>query len=107
MKKLFLVFALLTTQLSFAAELRITEWYRLDPQNLRDYSAEVCFQLIPAPEKPHFVEVTTDKGTRAQKEYSTWIGTKGESCLIVTTYYGRVEIAIPDVSQSRSKEKFQ
>ena len=97
MKKILLASFLLSSFSAFAADLNILSWYRLNSQSVSDSAAEVCFSLTPKPTAPIFAEITVDSGTRAQALYSTWIGTKGSVCHVVSTSRGRVEVSIPSL----------
>ncbi len=94
--KLFTITALLLTTLVSASELKITSFYFLDNQSRQDRAAELCFRLSPAPSKPLFANITIDKGTTSEGNYNTFIGPKGNACIVVATWRGYGEVSIPD-----------
>jgi hypothetical protein len=97
MKSIATIALLTMTTLSFASNLTITNWYRLNTSTLDDSSAEVCFSVKPAPLKPTFVQIVIDSNSRFQGHYSTWISTTGNACQVVSTVRGRVEVNIPSL----------
>ena len=103
--KLIALASFLFCSIAGAADLKITAFYKLDQDNLRDRAADVCFSLSPAPEAPLFATVTVDKGYNTQGTYSAWIGTSGKTCLIVATFANRVEVEVPSLSLSQAIDK--
>jgi len=95
MKSLILITAILLSSNVFSNEIKILSWSRLNSNTNTDSAAEVCFSLSPKPTAPVFTEITVDQGTRVEGLYSTWIGTKGSTCHVVSTLRGRVQIEIP------------
>lgn len=108
--KTILAFTLLVSStISFAQtapELKILAWYKLNNAQSRDISAEVCFSVKPAPQTPTLVEITVDKGTNAQGNYTTWITSKGSACHVVATARGRVEVSLPEAKVSNEIHGF-
>ena len=45
---------------------------------------------------PLFANITIDKGTTSEGNYNTFIGPKGNACIVVATWRGYGEVSIPD-----------
>lgn len=102
MKKLILA-TLLMTAAAQAADIKILSFYRLNRTDVRDLTAEVCYEVSPAPEKHAHVEITVDKGTNSEGFYEGLVGKRGKSCTVISTFRGRVEVAIEDEKKSVTK----
>lgn len=85
------------SSLAMAAKVDITRWYRLDSSG-QNSSAEVCFKLTPKPIRPQYVRIFVDKRTRYEANYVTWVDDRGSACTVVSSFVGRVEVWIPELS---------
>ncbi|PIP88979.1 MAG: hypothetical protein COW79_14605 [Bdellovibrionales bacterium CG22_combo_CG10-13_8_21_14_all_38_13] len=102
--KILIIFLLSTS--AFAQNIEIKAWYKLDRFNDDDSSAEVCYTLTPATSEPSFVEITVDSGYKSEAIYSSWIGSKGSNCHVVSTRRGRVKVDIPALKISTQSDIF-
>lgn len=101
--KLILI-AFLIAQASIAASIDISAFYKLDPRNSQDRSAEVCFKVEPKPQAPQFATIYTDKGYKSQGIYTAWVGPEGAVCKVVATFRGTVEVSV-DGSEDMAKKE--
>ncbi|MCO4753779.1 MAG: hypothetical protein KC478_04825 [Bacteriovoracaceae bacterium] len=101
--KLIAMATLLMCSLAGAAELKIDAFYYLDGDSRTDKAAEICFSLTPAPQNPVFAQVTIDKGSNTEGWYNAFIGPRGKTCVVVSTWRGLGEVTIPQAKLSVSK----
>lgn len=91
----------------FAAEskLEITNFYRMDSQNIRNPAHDVCFKVNPAPAvgKHYHATVVADKGYRSQGVYQTLVGSEGSACLVISSFRGLVEVKVPALKEITNK----
>lgn len=105
MKLVFILSSILLIQNAFASKITINDWYRLNRTNNSDLAAEVCFTLEPAPSNPVFVNITVDRGTNREGNYTTWLGTNGSTCHVVSTMAGTVAVEIPQLKIKTENKK--
>lgn len=86
--------SLLSIATSFANEIKITSWYRLDPSSVQNRGAEVCFKLSEKPTDLINFRATVDLDTKNQATYYGQIGPEGATCKVVSTFYGKVRIEL-------------
>lgn len=89
--------------LAHSSEIKILAWYKLESQSSSNTTAEVCFSVTPKPTAPLFANITVDKGSRSEGNYTSWVGTKGSTCHVVATRRGRVEVSIPSTKSIANK----
>ena len=88
-----------------AADIKITNFYRMDRQNLSDPAHDVCFKVTPAPApgKHLHATVTADKGYRTQGYYHAIVGSEGSVCTVISSFRGFVEVKIPSLDLEAKK----
>tara|TARA_B100001971_G_C18268046_1_gene596698 strand:- start:136617 stop:136937 length:321 start_codon:yes stop_codon:yes gene_type:complete len=104
MKKLTLLLLVVSLNV-FAGELKITNFYRMDRQNLSDPAHDVCFKVTPAPAAgKHFhATIIADKGYRTQGVYQALVGEEGSACMVISSFRGFVEVKVPELELSSNK----
>lgn len=104
MKKLVLLLLVVSLNV-FASELKITNFYRMDRQNLSDPAHDVCFKVTPAPAagKHYHATIIADKGYRTQGVYQALVGEEGSACAVISSFRGFVEVKVPELELNTNK----
>ena len=100
----YFLMTIITISFSYASELKVNTFYKLNTETFRDSAAEVCFSLKPVPKDPIHVQVTVDPNTRSAAYYNTWVDNRGSACLVVSTRLGRVKVEIPQLNIKTQKQ---
>lgn len=86
--------ALLLSQVSVAnaaAELKITSFSRVTPNDNANVTAEVCVTLTGHTQGPHLLKLTTDYNSKNPGIFYNWVGQANAFCAVVTTYQGVIQ----------------
>jgi hypothetical protein len=75
--------------------IKITSFRMLDTSvNTNSSAAEVCGELVMPTQKPEFIKITSDYGTKIAVPYYVWAGKDGKFCSVISTHYRRVEVSL-------------
>lgn len=90
MKSILVATLLLSTPVFANQIVKITSFRRVDFQNFRNESAEVCGLVSGAITGNERVLLVSDSGTSSAREYVSLVSPRGQFCHVIATMYGRV-----------------
>jgi hypothetical protein len=87
---------------AFAAEVKITSWGAINPNDYQVHAGEVCGKVIDG-DGTEKILIVADPG-KYQGEYMTTASPSGNFCMVVGTVRGKVEVTLVGTKASASKE---
>lgn len=83
-----------TIALAEGPQIKITSFNYSAPSTSTIHLAELCGVVSEMTSSPTFIQVIVDQSSKNPAHYNTVVGTDGNFCMTVTTFYGTAEATI-------------